>query len=84
MTRFCIVLVSVVCSLLISKDAQPVAASPENSDLEIVAGQTSECLEEAPQLSIDWSFFRDDANSKQLQVMIALDTCMLIELLTDL
>lgn len=82
MTRFCIVLVSVVCSLLISKDAQPVAASPENSDLEIVAGQTSECLEEAPQLSIDWSFFRDDANSKQLQVMIALDTCMLIELLT--
>lgn len=84
MIRICIVLVSLVCSLLIPKDAQPVAASQETSDLEIESYKTSECLEGAPQLAIDWSFIRDDANSKQLQVMIALDTCMLIELLTDL
>lgn len=86
MIRICIVLVCVVGCLLGLKDAQPVAASPENSDLEVGAGagKTSECLMGAPQPPIDWSFFKDDANSKELKVMIVEDTPMSVELLTDI
>lgn len=85
MIRFCIVLVSVVCSLLIPKDAQPVAASLEIDDIVCITPSIKiELLKWAPVLPIDLSFLDNEVNPKQFQVEIAPNKIMSIKLLTPL